>query len=217
MLTPAVLDVALTAFVTLFVIVDPLGLLPIFISLTKGSSVPHQRRMAIKGTLIGGAMLLFFALLGDRFLGLLGVGLPSFRIAGGAMLFLMALEMVFDKRSQRRESRAEDMKDEVEGESAFDDISVFPLSIPLISGPGAIASIMLLMSANRDNLVHQATVLIVLAVVLVIVLILFFLAPRLEKIMGTTFTQIVSRVLGVILGALAIQYIIDGIKLSFLV
>lgn len=217
MLTPAILDVALTAFVTLFVIVDPLGLLPIFISLTKGSSAPHQRRMAIKGTLIGGAMLLFFALLGDRFLGLLGVGLPSFRIAGGAMLFLMALEMVFDKRSQRRESRAEDMKDEVEGESAFDDISVFPLSIPLISGPGAIASIMLLMSANRDNLVHQATVLIVLALVLVIVLILFFLAPRLEKIMGTTFTQIVSRVLGVILGALAIQYIIDGIKLSFLV
>ncbi|MEH6477675.1 MAG: MarC family protein [Sneathiella sp.] len=217
MLTPAILDVALTAFVTLFVIVDPLGLLPIFISLTKGSSVPHQRRMAIKGVLIGGAMLLFFALLGDRFLGLLGVGLPSFRIAGGAMLFLMALEMVFDKRSQRRESRAEDMKDEVEGESAFDDISVFPLSIPLISGPGAIASIMLLMSANRDNLVHQATVLIVLALVLVIVLILFFLAPRLEKIMGTTFTQIVSRVLGVILGALAIQYIIDGIKLSFLV
>lgn len=217
MLTPAILDVALTAFVTLFVIVDPLGLLPIFISLTKGSSVLHQRRMAIKGVLIGGAMLLFFALLGDRFLGLLGVGLPSFRIAGGAMLFLMALEMVFDKRSQRRESRAEDMKDEVEGESAFDDISVFPLSIPLISGPGAIASIMLLMSANRDNLVHQATVLIVLALVLVIVLILFFLAPRLEKIMGTTFTQIVSRVLGVILGALAIQYIIDGIKLSFLV
>jgi len=217
MLTPAVVDVALTAFVTLFVIVDPLGLLPIFISLTKGSTVSHQRRMAIKGTLIGGAMLLFFALLGDRFLALLGVGLPSFRIAGGAMLFLMALEMVFDKRTQRRESRAEDMKDEVEGDTGFDDISVFPLSIPLISGPGAIASIMLLMSANRDNIIHQATILIVLGAVLLIVLILFFLAPRLEKIMGPTFTQIVSRVLGVILGALAVQYIIDGIKLSFLV
>ncbi|MBL4666116.1 MAG: MarC family protein [Sneathiella sp.] len=217
MLTPAIVDVALTAFVTLFVIVDPLGLLPIFISLTKGSTVSHQRRMAIKGTLIGGAMLLFFALLGDRFLALLGVGLPSFRIAGGAMLFLMALEMVFDKRTQRRESRAEDMKDEVEGDTGFDDISVFPLSIPLISGPGAIASIMLLMSANRDNIIHQATILIVLGAVLLIVLILFFLAPRLEKIMGPTFTQIVSRVLGVILGALAVQYIIDGIKLSFLV
>ena len=126
MLTPAVVDVALTAFVTLFVIVDPLGLLPIFISLTKGSTVSHQRRMAIKGTLIGGAMLLFFALLGDRFLALLGVGLPSFRIAGGAMLFLMALEMVFDKRTQRRESRAEDMKDEVEGgaQQKFEDLQL---------------------------------------------------------------------------------------------
>ncbi|WP_206378187.1 MarC family protein [Sneathiella limimaris] len=219
MITPAVLDVALTAFVTLFVIIDPLGLLPIFISVTKGTTLSHQRRMAIKGTLIGGAMLLFFALLGDKFLALLGVSLPSFRIAGGAMLFLMALEMVFDKRSKRRESSAESMRDEIKAHEnehhAFDDVSVFPLSIPLISGPGAISSIMLLMSANRDNLVHQGTVLLVLGVVLLITLILFLLAPRLEKLMGVTFTQIVSRVLGVILGALAIQYIVDGIKLSF--
>jgi len=215
MITAAVMDVALTAFVTLFVIIDPIGLLPIFISLTKGSSLSHQRRMAIKGTVIGGMTLLFFALLGDRFLALLGVGLPAFRIAGGVMLFLMAIEMVFDKRSQRRENRAEDMKEEIEGDSAFDDISVFPLSIPLISGPGAIASIMLLISANRDNLVHQATVLVVLGIVLIIVFSLFLLAPKLEKLMGVTFTQIVSRVLGVILGALAVQYIVDGIKLSF--
>ncbi|WP_051548031.1 MarC family protein [Sneathiella glossodoripedis] len=216
-MTPAIIDVALTAFVTMFVIIDPIGLLPIFISLTKGTTVSHQRKMAIKGVLIGGATLLFFALLGDRFLSLLGVGLPSFRIAGGAMLFLMAIEMVFDKRSKRRENSAEHMREEIIAEKHFDDISVFPLSVPLISGPGAIASIMLLMSANRDNLVHQGTILGVLAVVLLIVFILFMLAPRLEKLMGVTFTQIVSRVLGVILGALAIQYIVDGIKLSFLV
>ncbi len=216
-MNPATIDVALTAFVTMFVIIDPIGLLPIFISLTKGTSISHQRKMAIKGTLIGGATLLFFALLGDRFLSLLGVGLPSFRIAGGAMLFLMALEMVFDKRSKRRENSAEHMREEIIAERHYDDISVFPLSVPLISGPGAIASIMLLMSANRDNILHQGTVLGVLAIVLLIAFILFLLAPKLEKIMGVTFTQIVSRVLGVILGALAIQYIVDGIKLSFLV
>ena len=215
MMTTAVLDVALTAFVTLFVIIDPIGLLPIFIGLTKGTSLSHQRRMAIKGTLIGGATLIFFALLGDRFLSLLGVSLPSFRIAGGVMLFLMALEMVFDKRSKRRESSAETMRDEIHSNETFDDISVFPLSIPLISGPGAIASIMLLISANRDSIVHQATVMVVLGVVLLIAFILFMLAPKFEKLMGVTFTQIVSRVLGVILGALAVQYIVDGIKLSF--
>lgn len=214
-MSPAILDVALTAFVTMFVIIDPIGLLPIFISLTKGASLSHQRKMAIKGTLIGGATLLFFALLGDRFLSLLGVGLPSFRIAGGAMLFLMALEMVFDKRSKRRESSAESMREEIMADRHYDDISVFPLSIPLISGPGAIASIMLLISANRDNVIHQATVLGVLAIVLLIAFTLFLLAPKLEKLMGVTFTQIVSRVLGVILGALAVQYIVDGIKLSF--
>ena len=213
---PAILDVALTAFVTMFVIIDPIGLLPIFIGLTKGTSISHQRKMAIKGTLIGGATLLFFALLGDRFLSLLGVGLPSFRIAGGAMLFLMALEMVFDKRSKRRESSAEHMREEIIADRHYDDISVFPLSVPLISGPGAIASIMLLISANRDNVIHQATVLGVLGLVLLIAFILFLLAPKLEKLMGVTFTQIVSRVLGVILGALAVQYIVDGIKLSFL-
>lgn len=215
MMTTAVFDVALTAFVTLFVIIDPIGLLPIFIGLTKGTSLSHQRRMAIKGTLIGGATLIFFALLGDRFLSLLGVSLPSFRIAGGAMLFLMSIEMVFDKRSKRRESSAETMRGEIHSNETFDDISVFPLSIPLISGPGAIASIMLLISANRDSIVHQATVMVVLGVVLLIAFILFMLAPKFEKLMGVTFTQIVSRVLGVILGALAVQYIVDGIKLSF--
>lgn len=134
------------------------------------------------------------------------------------MLFLLALEMVFDKRTQRRESSAEDVKEAIStDQQVFDDISVFPLSVPLISGPGAIASIMLLISESRDNIVHQGTVLAVLAAVLLIVFILFLLAPKLEKLMGVTFTQIISRVLGVILGALAIQYIVDGIKLSFLV
>ncbi|MBO6825557.1 MAG: MarC family protein [Sneathiella sp.] len=216
MITAQVMDVALTAFVTMFVIIDPLGLLPIFMGLTQDAPAAHKRKMAVKGVLIGGATLLFFAFLGDKFLGLLGVNIASFRIAGGAMLFVTALEMVFEKRTQRRESGATKMKQEIDADSAFDDISVFPISIPLISGPGAIASIMLLMSANRDNVVHMATVLIVLVFVLLIVFCLFMMAHRLEKLMGPTFTQIVSRVLGVILGALAVQYIVDGLRATFM-
>lgn len=213
MLDPVIIDVAITAFVTMFVIIDPVGLLPIFIALTKDTDVAHQRKMALKGTAIGGLILLFFALLGDKFLVLLGVGIPAFRIAGGIMLFLLALEMVFDKRTQRREDKAEKMK----GEQQHEDISVFPLSVPLISGPGAIASIMLLMGEHKTELILQSTILIVLAVVLLICLTLFFLAAPLSKIIGHTFSQILSRVLGVILGALAIQFILDGIKHGLLI
>lgn len=208
MLNPAVIDVAITAFVTLFVIIDPIGLLPIFIALTKNTDNAHRRLMAFKGTLIGGSILLFFALLGDRFLEILGVGLPAFRIAGGVMLFLLALEMVFDKRSQRREDNAEQVKED----QSHEDISVFPLSVPLISGPGAIASIMLLMGAQKDDLVLQTTVLVVLGAVLLICLIVFLMATPMSRILGQTFTHVLSRVLGVILGALAVQFILDGIK-----
>ncbi|WP_419902181.1 MarC family protein [Kiloniella sp.] len=212
MLTPAIFDIALTAFVSLFVIIDPLGLLPIFIGLTQGADAAHKRKMALKGVLIGGIILVFFALFGDRFLEVLGVGLPAFRIAGGVMLFLIALEMVFDKRSKRREDKAEELK-----ESDFhEDIAVFPLAIPLISGPGAIASIMLLMSANKEDIIAQTAILSVLAGVLLLCLVLFFLADKLEKFIGDTITHIISRVLGIVLAALAIQYILDGLKIGLL-
>ncbi|WP_174233673.1 MarC family protein [Kiloniella sp. EL199] len=212
MLTPAIFDIALTAFVSLFVIIDPLGLLPIFIGLTQGADAAHKRKMALKGVLIGGIILVFFALLGDRFLELLGVGLPAFRIAGGVMLFLIALEMVFDKRAKRREDKAEELK----SSDLHEDIAVFPLAIPLISGPGAIATVMLLMSANKDNIVAQSAVLFVLAGVLLLCLTLFLLAEKLERFVGDTITHIISRVLGIVLAALAIQYILDGLKRGLL-
>ncbi|WP_052742142.1 MarC family protein [Kiloniella litopenaei] len=212
MLTPAIFDIALTAFVSLFVIIDPLGLLPIFIGLTQGADAAHKRKMAFKGVLIGGVILVFFALLGDRFLELLGVGLPAFRIAGGVMLFLIALEMVFDKRAKRRENKAEELK----SSEHHEDIAVFPLAIPLISGPGAIATVMLLMSANKENIVAQSAILMVLAGVLLLCLTLFLLADKLERFVGDTITHIISRVLGIVLAALAIQYILDGLKRGLL-
>ncbi|WP_020592291.1 MarC family protein [Kiloniella laminariae] len=212
-MTPALFDIALTAFVTLFVIIDPLGLLPIFIGLTQGSNAAHKRRMALKGTLIGGCILVFFALFGDRFLDLLGVSLSAFRISGGVMLFIIALEMVFDKRTQRREHNAGELKG---AKKTHEDISVFPLAIPLISGPGAIASVMLLMSANKNDLLAQGVVFAVLAGVLGLCLILFLLAGRLEKLVGDTITHVISRVLGIVLAALAVQYILDGLKIGLL-
>lgn len=205
---PAVIELAITAFVTLFVIIDPIGLVPIFIALTKEADAAHRRRMAFKGTFIGALILLFFALLGQSFLGLLGVGIPAFRIAGGIMLFILALEMVFDMRPQRREDKAGKMK----ADPTNIDISVFPLSVPLISGPGAIASIMLLMGGVRGDWTGQLTVLAVLGAVLLICLILFMLSGYLSKILGQTVTQVFSRVLGVILAALAVQFILDGIR-----
>lgn len=207
------LDIVLNAFVTLFVIIDPIGLTPLFIGLTAGTSALYRHKMAIRGVLFGSAILLFFALLGHEFLGLLGIEMSSFRIAGGVMLFLTGLEMVFGKRSTRRIEKAEEYKDDEEHE----DVSVFPLAIPFLAGPGSITSIMLLMAAQDGNVAAQATVLLVLGCVLLMSLSLFLLAPRLEKILGQTVSSILSRILGVLLAALASQYIIDGIRVAFFV
>jgi multiple antibiotic resistance protein len=141
------LDVALHAFTTLFVVIDPLGLVPVLLALTIGVAAAERRRMALKGTLIAAVILLGFALFGEPLLRLLGIGLPAFRTAGGVMLLLIALEMVFERRTDRRSRSA----DELKSVGGPDDISVFPLAIPLLSGPGAITSIMLLMARRRRS------------------------------------------------------------------
>ena len=142
-------DIALHAFTTLFVVIDPLGLVPVLLALTAGMAAADRRRMALKGALIASLILLAFGLIGERLLGLLGIGLAAFRIAGGMMLLLIALEMVFERRIARRSRSADELR-EVGG---HDDLAVFPLAIPLLSGPGAIASIMLLMDRQQNDLV----------------------------------------------------------------
>lgn len=204
-------NVIIPAFATLFVIIDPIGLTPVFVGLTKGTDQAHRRKMALRGVMIGGTVLLFFAFMGSDFLNMLGIDLSSFRIAGGAMLFLIAVEMVFQRRSSRRSESANKVAEEI----TPDDISVFPIAIPLISGPGAITSIMLLMGEQAGNFQGQMTVLAVLGVVLLIVLTLFFLSERLEKIMGKTISEIFTRLLGILLAALAVQFIIDGLLTAF--
>lgn len=206
-------DIILQSFVTLFVVMDPIGLTPLFIALTAGTTISYRRKIAIRGVLFGAAVLTFFALVGPEFLALLGIEMSSFRIAGGAMLFLTGLEMVFGKRTTRRHERTE----EAVSDDDLEDVSVFPLAIPFLAGPGAITSVMLLTEKQGDDLAGQVIVLGVLYAVLAIALVLFLMSNHLEKVLGQTVSSIFSRILGVLLAALALQYIIDGIRTALVI
>ena len=203
-------DLIPNAFATLFVAIDPLGLLPVFLALTAGAGAAERRRIALRGTLIGGGVLLAFALLGDRLLGLLGIGLPAFRVAGGLMLLVIAFEMVFERRSERRTRSAEGAK----ADPVREDVAVFPVAIPLIAGPGAITAVVLLMGRYQGEPLLQAAVLAVLALVLGLSLATFLLVERIERLLGATGTTVASRLLGILLAALAVQFVLDGIALA---
>jgi multiple antibiotic resistance protein len=198
-----------TAFVTLLVIIDPPGCAPIFASLTAGTDAAHRRIMAIRSTAVAWCILIFFALLGEPLLGTLGISLSAFRLAGGIMLFMIALDMVFERRTERREERAEEIKGTPEAE----DISVFPMAIPMIAGPGSIASIMLL-SARAEGLTEGAIVLGAMTAVILLTLVALLLAGPLMKLIGAKLEAMITRILGVILAALAAQFVIDGLERS---
>ena len=203
------IDLFISAFVTFFVVIDPPGCAPIFSSLTAGATAAHQRAMAVRSVLVAGAILLAFALVGKAFLAALHISLDAFRIAGGIMLFLIALDMVFEKRTERRENRAQDVIAKEQ-----DDISIFPMGIPMIAGPGSIASVMLLTS-RADGWAERGVVLGALAVTLLLTMVALLLAGPLMKVLGYKLEAMITRVLGVILAALAAQFVIDGIKASF--
>ena len=199
-----------SALVTFLVVIDPPGCAPIFASLTSGTDRLHRRRMAIRSVLIAWCILMFFALLGEPLLRTLGISLGSFRIAGGVMLFLIALEMVFERRTERREQRAND----IQGTPEAVDVSVFPMAIPMIAGPGSIASIMLL-TARSSGLAETGVVLAAMSTVIVITLLSLLAAGPLMALIGARLEAMITRILGVILAALAAQFIVDGIKESF--
>jgi multiple antibiotic resistance protein len=202
-----VIDLFVSAFATLFVVIDPPGCAPIFASLTSGSSPAQRRAMAIRSVLVAAAILLAFAIVGEAFLDALGISLDAFRIAGGVMLFLIALEMVFEKRQERRENRAV----EVKAQPQHEDVSIFPMGIPMIAGPGSIASAMLLMSRGQ-GLAADLVVLAALALVLVLTLACLLVAGPLMRLLGYKLEAMITRILGVILAALAVQFVIDGIR-----
>jgi multiple antibiotic resistance protein len=204
------LEAFLSAFVTFFVVIDPPGCAPIFASLTPGAAAAQRRAMALRSVLIAAGILLFFALFGEDLLRALGVSLAAFRIAGGIMLFLIAIDMVFEKRTERREQRAQ----EVSAAPEIDDISVFPMAIPMIAGPGSIASVMLLM-ARAEGLERSLVVLGALFAVLLLTLAALLAAGPLMRLLGHKVEAMITRLLGVILAALAAQFVIDGISVSF--
>ncbi len=205
------IELFVSTFVTLFVVIDPPGCAPIFASLTRGTDLHHRRRMAIRSALIAAGILLFFSLLGEDLLRVLGITLPAFRIAGGIMLFLIALEMVFEKRQERRENRANEIN---ASPVAHDDISVFPMAIPMIAGPGSIASIMLL-TARSNGPTETLVVMAALGAVLLLTLLSLLAAGPILRVLGENVEAMITRLLGVILAALAAQFVIDGISISF--
>ena len=197
-----------SAFVTLFVVIDPIGVAPIFASVTPAESAARRRQIAIKGVVIAAVILLAFALGGHPLLTALGIGLPAFRIAGGLLLLLLAIDMVMARHSGLRDTAP----GEHEESTQRTDVSVFPLAIPLIAGPGALTSIVLLMGRANGDLPQQAAVLAVMFLVLAITLVCLLATAQLMRLLGQTGINVVTRVFGIITAALAVQFILDGVS-----
>ncbi len=204
------IELFISAFITFFVVIDPPGCAPIYASLTSNVPARDRRVMAIRAIVVAAVILLVFALFGEPMLSALGISLESFRIAGGIMLFLIALEMVFEKRTERREDRAQEIIEQPE----IEDVSIFPMAMPMIAGPGSIAAVMLLTSQN-DGLENALVILGALGTVLLLTLVGLIAAGPLMRILGNKVEAVITRVLGVILGALAVQFVVDGLSASF--
>ncbi|CAM3187247.1 MarC family protein [Paracoccus nototheniae] len=193
----------ITAFVTLFVVIDPIGLAPIFIALTPGMNGAARLRIGLRSLMIAAILLTLFGLAGEAILSGIGISISAFRIAGGLLLFLTALDMLFERRTERREGQAE-------GDDPSDDPSVFPLAMPLLAGPGALATMILLVGENQ-GIAHIAMVHLMMLGVLAICLAFFALATPLAHALGRTGTMVVTRLLGMLLAALSVQFVIDGL------
>ena len=204
------IELFISSFITFFVVIDPPGCAPIYASLTSDAPPRDRRIMAIRAIFVAAVILLVFALFGEQMLGALGISLDSFRIAGGIMLFLIALEMVFEKRTERREDRAQEIIEQPE----IEDVSIFPMAMPMIAGPGSIAAVMLLTSQN-DGIDNAMIILGALGSVLLLTLIGLIAAGPLMRILGNKVEAVITRVLGVLLGALAVQFVVDGLNASF--
>lgn len=204
------LELFLSAFVTLFVVIDPPGCAPIYAGLSAAASTAQARSMAIRAVVIATLILLGFGFGGRKLLDALHIQLDSFRIAGGIMLFLIALEMVFERRTERRSDRAEKVRTTPEVE----DVSVFPMAMPMIAGPGSIATIMLMLGRSHETR-QVLIVLAALALVMVLTLVALLAARSLMRLVGPQVEGAITRLLGVLLAALAAQFVIDGLRGSF--
>ena len=196
----------ISAFVTLFVVIDPIGLTPVFIALTRGMTPQHRRRVGWRALTIAAGLLTLFGLAGESILRGIGISLPAFRIAGGILLFLTAIDMLFERRTERREGQTTDP-----GRPDESDPSVFPLATPLVAGPGALAT-MILLVGQHEGPAHTLMIHLVMLAVLAIAAVLFAMAGPIARLLGRTGTMVVTRLLGMLLAALSIQFVIDGLK-----
>ena len=203
-------DVLISAFVTLFVIVDPIGLAPIFLAVTQGMSRAERRRTAIEAALVSFGVLAGMLFVGEWLLRNLGIGLPAFRIAGGILLFVIGFEMLFERRQRRKADDATDVAQDRQW-----GLAIFPIAIPLMAGPGALTAAVLLASTADGDLVSLLSLLGVFAVVFGIAFVVFLAAPWLERVFGQKAQQILARLLGILLAALAVQFVVDGIAEAF--
>jgi len=202
-----VLDFAASALATLMVTLDPVGLAPIFLSVTRGMSAAQRRGVAIRASLLAFGILAFFGFGGEALLRLLGVGLPAFRIAGGLLLFFIAFEMVFERRSERKQHTAEDAVKE----DHIRNVAAFPLAIPLMAGPGAITAMILLAGRAEGRGTWLAALVALLGNTVAACFAAFLAAERIAGLLGITGNVVLSRLLGVLLAALAVQFVIDGL------
>lgn len=197
----------ITAFAAIFVVVDPPGLAPLFLALTQDHTSSERKVIAIRACLISAITLTLFCLTGQAILDFIGISMPAFRISGGILLFLTAIDMLFERRTQRREDQASSNLDKV-------DPSVFPLSTPLIAGPGAITTIILLASEKKGEWLGTLTVIGVTWLIVLMTFVFMLIAPLLERILRRTGIVVVTRILGLLLAALSIQFVLDGISQS---
>jgi len=200
------LEIIFQTFVLYFVVIDPLAAAPLFLIVTQGLKVKNKLKTAFEATVIATLILVFFAILGNFILSYLQISLSAFTIAGGIILFLISLEMLFDKRSRRKE-------DEIKESSAA--TSIFPLAIPLLAGPAAITSVMVSVADMGTNLVSQATGLLALILVMILTFMSFYVVSKSSKIINKKVTSVISRVIGIILAGLSVQFILDGIQKIF--
>lgn len=200
-------ELLLDSFILFFVVVDPIGLAPLFAALTHDVNARQRRRLALRGVLIAGTILLAFVIVGDALLRALGIGVAAFQIAGGVLLFLLAVDMLFARHSGLRSTTEREQREAAHRK----DIAVFPLAIPLIAGPGALTTVLLMVGEQGDNPAVVGAALAVVVLVLAITLASLLFAARLVRIIGETGANVVSRVFGVVLAALAAQYILDGL------
>lgn len=201
-------DFAAAALVTLLVTLDPPGLAPIFLSVTRGMDDAQRKVVAIRASIIAFALLAFFALVGDQMLRVLGVSLPAFRIAGGLLLFWIAFEMVFERRNERKQNTAE----VAITQDHIQNVAAFPLAIPLMAGPGALTAMMLLASRADGNIAMLSLLVGIAALVVASCTLTFFLATPISRMLGVTGNVVLTRLLGVILAAMAVQFVVDGVK-----